>query len=167
MQSSTAKITIQHLKTLFAQFGLPDIIATDNGPCFVSSEFEDFLTMNGIKHWRSSPYHPSSNGLAEKAVQIVKQGLKKMNDGSLNDRLAKLLFNYRITPHSTTGISPSELLMSRKLKSRFDLLKPNIATRVIQKQREQKDSHDSHAIGRQFQEGDSVYARDFRQGQSW
>ena len=109
--------------------------------------------MNGIKHWRSSPYHPSSNGLAEKAVQIVKQGLKKMNDGSLND--------------STTGISPSELLMSRKLKSRFDLLKPNIATRVIQKQREQKDSHDSHAIGRQFQEGDSVYARDFRQGQSW
>ena len=42
VQSSTAKITIQHLKTLFAQFGLPDIIAADNGPCFVSSEFEDF-----------------------------------------------------------------------------------------------------------------------------
>lgn len=39
MQSSTAKVTIQHLKTLFAQFGLPDIIATDNGPCFVSSKF--------------------------------------------------------------------------------------------------------------------------------
>ena len=155
VHSSTTKITIQHLKTLFAQFGLPNIIATDNGPCFISSEFEDFLTVNGIKHWRSSPYHPSSNGLAEKAVQIIKQGLKKMNDGSLNDKLARLLFNYRITPHSTTGISPSELLMGRKLKSRFDLLKPNIAARVEQKQLEQKCSHDAHAIARQFQEGDS------------
>ena len=167
VQSSTAKVTIQHLKPLFAQIGLPDIIATDNGPCFVSSEFEDFLTINGIKHWRSSPYHPSSNGLAEKAVQIIKQGLKKIKDGSLNDRLARLLFSYRITPHSTTGVSPAELLMKRQLKSRFDLLKPNIATKVEQRQREQKYYHDSHAIAIQFQEGDSVYARDFRQGQSW
>ena len=165
VHSSTAKITIQHLKTLFAQFDLPDIIATDNGPCFVSSEFEEFLTRNGIKHWKSSPYHPSSNGLAEKAVQIIKQGLKKMKYGSLNDK--RLLFNYRITPHSTTGISPSELLMGRKLKSRFELLKPNIAARVEHKQQEQKCSHDAHAITRQLQEGDRVYARDFRQGQSW
>ena len=70
-----------------------------------------------------------------------------------------MLFNYCITPHSTTGTSPLKLLMGRKLKSLFDLLKPNIATRVVQKQQEQKDSHDSHAIGRQFQEG-------VRQGQS-
>ena len=149
------------MKTLFAQFGLPDIIATDNG------QFEEFLTRNGIKHWKSSPYHSSSNGLAEKAVQIIKQGLKKMKDGSLNDKLARLLFNYRITPHSATGISPSELLMGRKLKSHFELLKPNIAARVEHKQQEQKRSHDAFAIARQFQEGDSVYARDFRQGQSW
>ena len=155
------------MKTLFAQFGLPDIIATDNDPCFISLEFTDFLTTNGIKHWKSSPYYPSSNRLAEKAVQIIKQGLKKMKDGSLNDKLARLLFSYRITPHSTTGISLLELLMGRKLKSRFDLLKPNIATRIEQKQQQQKHSHDAHAIARQFQEGDSVYARDFRQGQSW
>lgn len=69
-----------------------------------------------------------------------------------------MLFNYRITPHSTTGISPSELLMGRMLRSRFDLLKPNIATRVEQKQQEQICGHDSHAIARQFQEGDNVYA---------
>ena len=100
-------------------------------------------------------------------MQIIKQGLKKIKDGSLNDRLARLLFSYRITPHSTTGVSPAELLMKRQLKSRFDLLKPNIATKVEQRQREQKYYHDSHAIARQFQEGDSVYAQDFRQGQSW
>ena len=116
MLSSTSKATIQHLKTLFAQFGIPDIIATDNSSCFFSSEFEDFLITNGIIHWKSSLYHPSSNGLAEKAVQIVKHGLKKMKDGTLNNRLSQLLFTYCITPHST-GISPSELLMARTLKS--------------------------------------------------
>ena len=47
------------------------------------------------------------------------------------------------------------------------MLKPNIATRVEHNQQQQKHSHDAHAIARQFQEGDSVYARDFRQGQSW
>ena len=72
MHSSTSKATIQHLKTLFAQFGIPDIIATDNRSCFVSSEYEDFLTTNGIIYWKSSPYHPSCNVLVEKAVQIVK-----------------------------------------------------------------------------------------------
>ena len=50
MHLSTSKATIQHFKTLFAQFGIPNIINTDNGLCFVSSEFEDFLTTNGIVH---------------------------------------------------------------------------------------------------------------------
>ena len=57
--------------------------------------------------------------------------------------------------------------MGRKLKSRFDLLKPNIAVRVEQKQQEQKRTHDFYVVSRTFQEGDTVYAQDFRQGQSW
>ena len=59
---------------------------------------------------------PVANGLAEKAVQIVKHRLKKMKDGTLNDNLSQLLFTYHITPHSTIGISPSEPLMGSKLK---------------------------------------------------
>ena len=68
---------------MFAQFGLPETIVTDNGPCFVSAEFETFLVRNGIKHLTSAPYHPSSNGLAERAVQLVKRGLKKTTSGSM------------------------------------------------------------------------------------
>ena len=103
MLTSTSKAMIKHLKTLFSQFGLPNILVSDNGSCFTSAEFQDFLLS---KHWKSSPYHPSSNGLAEKAVQIVKQGLKWMTDGTITDKLSQLLFSYRITPHSTTGVSP-------------------------------------------------------------
>ena len=126
MSKSTSKATIQCLRTLFAQFGLPDILVSDNGTSFTSSEFQEFLATNGIKHWKSAPYHPSSNGLAEKAVQIVKQGLKRMKDDSVSDRLSRVLFTYHITPHSTTGVPPAQLLMGRNLKSHFDLLKPNL-----------------------------------------
>ena len=49
-------------------------IVSDNGTCFTSSEFESFLKLNGITHLKSASYHSSTNGLAERAVQIVKRG---------------------------------------------------------------------------------------------
>ena len=54
---STSAIVTQALKTWFAQFGLPEMVVTDNGPGFASEEFEVFLQNNGIKHM-SAPYHP-------------------------------------------------------------------------------------------------------------
>ena len=95
--------------------------------CFVSAEIEGFFTNNGIKHLTSAPYHPASNGLAEHTVQIVKKGLRKIAHGSMRTRLAQVLLTYRLTPQSTTGISPSELLLGRRPRSRLDLLKPNTA----------------------------------------
>ena len=85
---STSAVVIDELLTLFAQFGLPETIVTDNGPCFVSSEFETFLIRNGIKHLTSAPYHPSSNRLTKRAVQLVKCGLKKITTGSMKSHLA-------------------------------------------------------------------------------
>ena len=48
----------------------------------------------------SSPHHPTSNGLGEYAIQIVKSGVKKVPEG--NSRLAKILFAYCVTLQSTT-----------------------------------------------------------------
>ena len=104
--STSSSVVIEELRTAFAKFGLPETIVTDNGSGFVSKEFELFLKKNGIKHTTSAPYHPASNGLAERAVQIVKKGLKKETTGTVHTRLAKVLFAYRITPQTTTGISP-------------------------------------------------------------
>ena len=56
------------------------MVVTDNSTGFVSSEFEEFLRADGVKHTTSAPYHPASNGLAERAIQIVKKGLKKLGD---------------------------------------------------------------------------------------
>ena len=65
MTSSSAKATIENLQITFAQLGLPNTVVSDNGPCFASEEFKQFLKSNGITHVTSAPYHPASNGLAE------------------------------------------------------------------------------------------------------
>ena len=127
--SATATTTIEKLRTTFATHGLPEVLVSDNGPAFVSTEFEEFLQHNGIKHLTSAPYHPASNGLAERAVQTVKEALKKMT-GPLEVRVQRFLFKYRVTPQATTGVSPAELLMGRRIRTHLDLLYPDIQQRV-------------------------------------
>ena len=165
--SATSSVVIEELKVLFVQFGLPDTIVTDNGTCFVSAEFKSYLKKNGIKQITSAPYHPSTNGMAERAVQIVKQGLKKSTHGSVRTRLAKILKAYRLTPHSTTGVSPAEMLLGCRPKSRLDLLKPITAERVEANQWKQKKQHDIKSRDRSFKEGDTVFIRNFQTGNKW
>ena len=90
---------------------------TDNGTQFVSEEFEQFLKNNEIRHILSAPYHPATNGLAERAVQIFKAGMRKITDGSTADRIARILLNYQRTPQTTTGCSPAELMFGRNLRT--------------------------------------------------
>ena len=163
MLSTTSTATIQCLRDVL----IPERIVTDNAPNFLSAEFFHFLRQNGIKQTTSAPYHPASNGLAERAVKIFKNGMKKMTAVSLPQKLAKFLFSYRITPQSTTGVSPSELLMNRKLRSVLDLLKPYVIDRVESSQASQKFSHDKRAKSRSFTLGDIVYTRSYGQGPTW
>ena len=158
----TSAITIAKLRHTFAIHGLPDMIVSDNGTAFTSAEFKDFCTQNGIKHVTSAPYHPSSNGCAERAVGIVKDGIKRMRGGDMEANLERFLFDYRITPQMTTGKTPSELLMNRKLKTRFDLIKPDLLATVRSQQMKQKFYHDKSVKERQFHAGDAVYTLYFR-----
>ncbi|CAC5409228.1 unnamed protein product [Mytilus coruscus] len=131
---------------MFAIHGLPESIVSDNGTPFASQEFQDFVQRNGIKHIRSSPYQPSTNGLAERAV--FKEGMKKTNT-------------------ITTAIAPAEMLMGRRPRSLLDLTYPNINSRVQQKQQRQKQSHDKTAQVRNFNVGDSVYILSHNREAKW
>lgn len=164
---STTQTTIEKLRQCFAAQGLPQILVSDNGSCFTSSEFCHFMAQNGIQHITSAPFHPSSNGLAERAVQTFKEGMKKMEGGSIEARVSKFLFSYRITPQTTTGLSPAEMLMNRRLRSAFDLLKPDIKSKIEHKQMKQKENHDKTARLRRFGPGDAVYARNYGLGPKW
>ena len=76
--STSSTAAIDKLHSTFATHGLSLTIVSDNGPLFTSNEFQEFLHCNGIEHLPTTPYHPSSNGLAERAVQTVKAGVKKL-----------------------------------------------------------------------------------------
>ena len=142
-------------------------MVTDNGSCFASEEFETFLLKNGIQHITSAPYHPSTNGLTERAVQIVKQGLKKGKEGSMKTRLAKVMMAYRVAPQSTIGESPALLLQKHQIRTRLDLLKPGRNERVEHCQQKQKAEHDASARQTTFSQGEVVYACNFGTGSRW
>ena len=164
---ATSAITITKMKATFSSLGLPEILVTDNGPAFASQEFAAFVKANGIRHITSVPYHPASNGLAEKAVQTFKAAMKKLSKGSLEDRVMQFLFKYRITPQSTTGQSPSELLFGRRLRSHLDLLRPDLNSKVRSKQSSQKQAQDYYAQDRSFEVDDLVLVKNYRQGPPW
>ena len=79
-----------------------------------------------------------------------------MTGSDLNIKLARFLFQYRITPHSTTGVSPSELLLKRHLRSHLDLLSPSVEAKVQSCQERQKSTYDHHSKERRWKLGDLV-----------
>ena len=167
MSTSTSEATIEKLRIAFSTHGLPEMVVTDNGSNFVSKELEAFLKQNGIRHIKTAPYYPSSNGLAERAVQTFKEGMKKLKDGSLETRVSRFLSRYRITPQTSTGVSSAELLLGRKPRSRLDLAYPDISRKVPDSQWSRKQRHDLHVKEHTMMKGAQVYARNFSQGPKW
>ena len=169
MRTTTAQQTVKELCKLFASYGLPEVLVSDNGPQLVSTEMELFLKNNGIRHSLSPPYHPASNGAAERCVQTVKNALKKFilssHKGDLSHALQNFLLHYRITPHATTGRSPAEMFLKRLPRTRFSLLKPDVSQTVRQKQDLQRKYHDvSSAKPTTFAVGEIVRVKNVYRG---
>ncbi|XP_039541338.1 uncharacterized protein K02A2.6-like [Pimephales promelas] len=172
MTSTSSSRTIEVLRNLFAAYGLPEEVVSDNGPQFASAEFKQFLDKNGVKQTLVPPYHPASNGAAERSVQILKMALvKQVLDArghpsiSLQHRLSNFLLMYRATPHAVTGRSPAELFLKRELRTRFSLLRPDLSRTIEHQQAKQKLYHDKDRLKlREFQENDQVRVKNFRGG---
>lgn len=167
VRNATTSATLTELRSIFATHGIPELIISDNGSVFVSAEFQDFVKKNGIRHTTSAPYHPATNGLAERAVQTFKAYMRKAPDVPLKDNLSRFLFQYRITPHTTTGVSPAELLLQRHPHSKLDLIVPDLNKKVRSKQQKQKLDHDRRTSPRQFSIGDHVYVCDLPSKKDW
>ena len=102
----TSFTVINCFKAIFARMGIPEIVLTDNGTQYTSSEFSKFSEDYGFVHHKSSQHHHSGNGEAKGAVQTIKNLLKKEQDPYI------ALLNYRAAPLAQ-GQSPAELLMNR------------------------------------------------------
>jgi RNase H-like domain found in reverse transcriptase/Reverse transcriptase (RNA-dependent DNA polymerase)/Integrase zinc binding domain/Integrase core domain len=157
---STASINI--LRSIFGRFGLPYTLVSDNGPQFKSAEFERFLKQNGIQHKTSAPYHPATNGQAERLVQTMKQSLRAMSNepGDVQLKLTRFLFQYRVTPHATTHRSPAELMFGRHIRTRLDVMRSSV-------QQEMVDRYVPPGRVRTFKTGQPVQVRFYGANQKW
>ncbi|XP_063394188.1 uncharacterized protein K02A2.6-like [Cydia fagiglandana] len=170
MQRTTGTAVIKVLMEIFARFGLPKEVVSDNGPPFTSQEVDQFMTRSGIKHTYSAPYHPASNGAAEGAVKLCKRALRKATKEKvdLDVALQSFLFNYRNCPHSTTGESPAMMLQKRALRCRLDLLQPGatVDQRVRQAQGKQVERFASKPLY-QMKQGDPVWLQEYSGPDKW
>ena len=155
---TTSKATIECLRRSFANFGIPHEIVSDNAPNLVSSDIKAFYAKNNIVRKNSAPYHPASNGLAERAVQTFKKGLRKFKSGSINTRISRFLYNYRRTECSVTKKSPDSVMFNRKFRSPLDIS-------VQENSRREEETGDKE-ISR-FVIGQGVYAKNFGKGEKW
>lgn len=169
VQNITSTKTIKILRDYFSLWGIPITLVTDNGPSLVSEEMEKFLKDNGVIHIRTPPYHPASNGAAENSVKTFKNFLKKVgpnqNMDILDEAICKFILKYNSTVHCTTGTSPAELHLGRKLLTDLDRVSPKF--RVLQRMVQQKIKAAANFKGTrqiEFDVNDDVYLRNYGRG---
>lgn len=169
MKTTTAEATVQELRRIFASFGLRETVVTDNGPQFTSAQFSTFLASNGIRHLTSPPYHPASNGMAERLVQTVKKSLLKQigehkkHGMSMQHWVDQFLFSYRNTPCASTGVTPAQLFLTWAPRTRLSLLHPELSNRLKTESREPTFAR-SRSTWREFTAGDYVRVKGTRPG---
>ena len=115
LQSTTSRAVCKVLKALFAHYGVPDILISDNGPQFSSAEFAAFAKKWCFEHQMSSPHHPQSNGKAENGVKTVKRLFKKCCESGQLEFQA--LLDWRNTPTEGIGSSPAQRFLGRRCKT--------------------------------------------------
>lgn len=165
MSSMSSSAVINTLRLLFATHGLPDVIVSDNGAAFTSTEFQEFADRNGIRHATTAPYHPSSNGQTERMVQTTKEALSRITQGEWQTRLARFLLSQHVTPNSSTGKSPAELLMNRRLTTALDRLHPDHGGDMLRKQ--ELSAEKCPGTVREFKPHDLVYLRSYTRDAKW
>ena len=161
--STSSKSTTAILEQEFAHFGYPHTLVTDNATTFMSQEFQAWCKQRGIVHLKGAPYHPATNGAAERLIQSFKQALRKSSLPP-KEALQEFLMQYRKIPFAS-GLSPSELLNGRRIRTKIDTLVPSIPHLLQGRQSKQASKHsnaeDSEVVSKvehHYTLGDPCYA---------
>ena len=161
--STSSKSTTAILEQEFAHFGYPHTLVTDNATTFMSQEFQAWCKQRGIVHLTGAPYHPATNGAAERLIQSFKQALRKSSLPP-KEALQEFLMQYRRIPFAS-GLSPSELLNGRRIRTKIDTLVPSIPHLLQGRQSRQASKHsnteDSEVVSKvehHYSLGDPCYA---------
>lgn len=133
MRSITARSTIERLDPIFVRLGYPVTMTLDNARQFVSSEFEEYCAGSGIRLNKTTPYWPAANGEVERQNRSLLKRLRISHAQGQDWKkgVRAFLLMYNTSPHSTTGKTPTELLMGRTIRSKIPQLKDLTNTRPV------------------------------------
>ena len=149
------RVPLTYWSKTFHISGFPHTIVTDNAPCSTSEEFKGFCKERGIIHLTGAPYHPSTNGAAERLVQTFKQ-VRRKSAQLPKKALLDFLRQYRRTP-TDSRFSPSQLLNGRQIRTKLHAILPSPAHIMQGKQTRAISSNDDsrHSI-HNFKTGDPL-----------
>ena len=119
VRRTTSNGIIRCLENHFTRHGIPETLRTDNGSNLVSHEMEEFLDELGIKHKKTIPLRPRANGEVERENKSLLKAMCAAEGKPWQQELQKYFLAYRSTPHTTTGVSPAELLYGWKIRTKM------------------------------------------------
>ena len=140
LKSMSAQNIAEQFQSIFSEYGWPDTLVSDNGPCYSAKTFTNLMKEYAVNHITSSPHYPQSNGLAGKFVQIVKNLFNKAKEEGVD--MNKYLMIYCNTPLANTSKSPMQMLQQRSARSKLPM--SNAARRkfgIIAEQSPKKNQH--------------------------
>ena len=110
VKNNTSEASICFLSKLFASTCKPDALLSDNGTSFTSNRFRNYLKSKNIKHLLTAPFRPQSNGICEKANDLIVKGLRlAISDNPKihwSKALESVITSMNDRPHEITGFAP-------------------------------------------------------------
>ena len=152
LKSMSAQHITEHFKSIFSEYGWPDTVVSDNGPCYAAEGFSNLMKEYAVNHITSSLHYPQSNGLVEKFIQIVKNLFYKAKDEGAD--IDKYLMIYHNTHLASTSKSPMQMLQQRS--TRLQLPKSNVARQRLGIVTEQQPSKNQHLPSHELHIGQDV-----------
>ena len=121
LSSLKASTVIPKLESVFARWGIPKVVKTDNGPPFNSKNFTEYAKISGFRHRKTTPLWPEANGEAERFVRTIKKAISAARIKHRNWQYEMWVFlrNYRATPHTSTKVPPATAMMGREIRTRL------------------------------------------------
>lgn len=166
MTKADAQETIKRLRKIFARFGFPLSMQADNGPQFISQEFEDYCERNNIHLNHGIPYWPQQNGEVERQNRSLLKRIKisQQEKSDWLEDLQEYLLMYRSTPHTVTLKTPSEMMFTWNIRDKLPTMKEvrindeSVRDRDKEEKGKGKEYGDRirNAKSNEIQEGDEV-----------
>ncbi|XP_068704750.1 uncharacterized protein [Montipora foliosa] len=121
MTPTTTVKVIDNLEEIFSHHGLPITIKSDNGPQFISGEFQEYCLQNDIVHLKTTPKWPQANGEVERQNASLTKRIRIAQAEGVNGKkeLRRYVTKYRSIDHTTTGKGSAKLLFNRKMRGKL------------------------------------------------